>query len=91
MYLIPIVLWTFISLQKPGECLEIETNKKSYVRYSDEGLYHTTLNAFESEWKETMLKGLKIQYLFLHIHQSFPLILLLRYDEGIKSQNHDHE
>eukprot|EP01036_Dinobryon_divergens_P040245 gene40245-53183_t len=32
---------------------------KDYVRYTDDGLYRGTINAFENEWKRTFIDGLK--------------------------------
>jgi hypothetical protein len=40
----------------------IDEDKKSYVRFSDDGLYMATLNAFENEWQETFVKGLQYKY-----------------------------
>ena len=35
----------------------IDEDKKSFVRFSDDGLYMTTLNAFDNEWHDTFVKG----------------------------------
>ena len=40
----------------------IDEDKKSYVRFSDDGLYMATLNAFENEWQETFVKGSQYKY-----------------------------
>ena len=35
----------------------IDEDKKSFVRFSDDGLYTATLNAFDNEWHQTFVKG----------------------------------
>ena len=49
----------------------IDEDKKSYVRFSDDGLYMATLNAFENEWHGTFVKGSK--------YYSFYSICLITY------------
>ena len=35
----------------------IDEDKKSFVRFTDDGLYMATLNAFDNEWQNTFVKG----------------------------------
>eukprot|EP01036_Dinobryon_divergens_P036077 gene36077-46898_t len=37
----------------------IDEDKKSFVRFTDDGLYMATLNAFDNEWQNTFVKGVK--------------------------------
>ncbi len=37
----------------------IPPEMKDYVRYTDDGLYRGTINAFENEWKKTFIDGVK--------------------------------
>ena len=30
---------------------------RDFVRYTDDGLYRGTINAFENEWKKTFIDG----------------------------------
>ena len=48
---IVVLLFTFAS------AFIIDEDKKDFVRFSDEGLYRATLNAFDNEWDATFVKG----------------------------------
>ena len=40
----------------------IDKDQKSFVRFTDDGLYKATLNAFENEWQKTFIDGSKWFY-----------------------------
>ena len=55
MQFIPII--TFSLLAQSLNSFVIDEDKKNFVRFSDDGLYKATLNAFEHEWHSTFISG----------------------------------
>lgn len=39
------------------EAIYIHPDMKDFVRYTDDGLYRGTINAFSNEWKKTFIDG----------------------------------
>ena len=46
------------------QAVYIPPDMKDYVRYTDDGLYRGTINAFEKEWKKTFIDGVILSLSF---------------------------
>jgi len=55
-----------LSLSRSASMM-IDDDKKSFVRYSDEGLFKATLSAFSNEWDKTFVEGTRISNLILNL------------------------
>ena len=59
----------YFLLMASVRAIYIPPEMKDYVRYTDDGLYRGTINAFENEWKRTFIDGVNYcNFLKVYIH-----------------------
>ncbi len=78
MHFIPLVTAVCSLLIQNAISFVIDEDKKSFVRFTDDGLYKVTLNAFEHEWHNTFISGLLCYNLYYRF--SYSLLHLLGLD-----------
>lgn len=62
-----IALLVFLGILRPVVSVFVDPAILHAVRYTDDGLFATTLNAYEKEWHETFISGVLL-YLAVYFH-----------------------
>ena len=56
-FCIAVTMITFFQHNTTVQSVFVDSALRHAVRYSDDGLFATTLNAYEKEWNETFISG----------------------------------
>ena len=56
-FCIAVTMITFFQHNTTVQSVLVDSALRHAVRYSDDGLFATTLNAYEKEWNETFISG----------------------------------